>query len=203
MWRAIPIVLLVAAACAQPRVVEPSPPPSAAPSDTSAFPAGPVLFEPEQLIMPPEEFLLAEAPVMHDGPLAHPHAWERQFATLGSPDFRWFAVRLYVLEPDVRSTRFVEQNGCGTVTWAEEKPAPFQLAPPETGDGASACRYEFADGQRVLYLTTGFRNVGLLVGAQPRRDEMTDAMALQWLSAVARQQIAIIGRVLTKYPPTN
>jgi hypothetical protein len=58
--------------------------------------------------------------------------------------------------------------------------------------------YRFADGQRVVYYMTGYRNVGVVVGAQPRREEMTDGLALDWVTSLARRQIAIIGGVLAK-----
>jgi hypothetical protein len=115
-----------------------------------------------------------------------------------SPDFRWFTVRLFVLEPDVTGARFIDDNGCGTVTWPEERPRAKELLAPRSGDGAVACRYEFSDGARVLYYTTGYRNVGILVGTQPRRDAMTDALAVDWLASLARRQIAIIGGVLAR-----
>jgi hypothetical protein len=159
-------------------------------------PAGPVLFQPEQLIFPPEEFPVTDAEVAHDAPVGS-HGWERQFLTPSSIDFRWFTVRLFVLEPDVTGPRFVADNGCGAVTWSDELPAATELDPPRTGDAARACRYAFRDGARVLYLTTGYRNVGMLLAAQPRRDEMSDELSLKWLSAIGQKQIAIIGRVMT------
>lgn len=162
--------------------------------------AGPILFKPEQLILPPEEFPLAEFGVSIDQQLTT-RAWERQFVSATSPDFHWFTVRLYILEPDVASTRFIEENGCETVQWPDERPDVREADAAPTGDGSRACRYEFADGQRVLYHTTGYRNVAIVVGAQPRRPEMTDRLTLDWLGALARHQIAIIGRVLQTYPP--
>lgn len=106
-----------------------------------------------------------------------------------------------MFEPDVASTTFIDENGRDSVQWPDEMPDTHELEATPSGDGARACRYEFSDGQRVLYHTTGFRNVGIIVGAQPRRDRMTDALVLDWLSAMAKHQIAIIGRVLTQYPP--
>jgi len=178
--------------------VEPSPAPT---GDTSAaldVPEGPVLFEPEQLIYPPEVFPIRGAEVARDAPIAA-HAWERQFALASSPDFRWFVVRLYVLEPDIPSSRFVSDNGCSSISWEGEHPVVEQVrTPPPTGDGSRACVYRFADGQRVVYYMTGYRNVGVVVGAQPRREEMTDGLALDWVTSLARRQIAIIGGVLAK-----
>jgi len=202
-WRTIlAVALLAGSACS---ALARSGPPTAAPNGDPtaglAVPAGPVLFEPEQLIFPPEVFPLPDVAVASDAPLTV-HGWERQFATATSPDFRWFTVRLFVLEPDVPSARFIGDNGCGSMTWSGEHPKAEAVgAPPRSGDGATACRYEFPDGQRVLYYATGWRNVGILIGTQPRRDEMTDVLALDWLAALARQQIAIIGHVLVAYPP--
>ena len=194
LLRLLPLVLFVASACGGAAATEPTRPPATDPLAGLSVPPGPVVYEPEQLIMPPEEFLL-KAEVARDAPIAI-HGWERQFATPSSPDFRWFTIRLYVLEPDIPPSRFVEENGCGAVVWPEEEPATFE-APTGTAE-SRACRYEFGDGARVLYYTSGFRNVGLLVGAQPRRDEVTDRIAVEWLAALARNQVAIIGKVLAR-----
>lgn len=189
------LALLVASACAPARAADPSPPPSGDPTAGLAAPAGPVLFEPEQLIYPPEEFPLPGIEVARDAPLGV-HGWERQLATPSSADFRWFTVRLFVLEPDVGTGHFLADNGCGSVIWPGEQPAPYGLAAPRSGDGAQACGYRFADGARVLYYATGYRNVGLLVATQPRRPEVSDELGVEWLTAIARGQIAIIARVL-------
>ncbi|HEX9436930.1 MAG TPA: hypothetical protein VGA16_07210 [Candidatus Limnocylindria bacterium] len=192
------LALLVAPACGAAVRVDPSPAPSADPSAGLAVPAGPVLYEPEQLIFPPEDFPLAGAEVARDAPIAA-RGWERQFALNGSPDFRWFIVRVYVLEPDVPSAKFVSENDCDSIAWPGEKPIVERIkAPPRSGDDARACTYAFPDGQRVLYYVTGYRNVGIVVGTQPRRDEMTDGLALDWITSLARRQIAIIGGVLTR-----
>jgi hypothetical protein len=82
------------------------------------------------------------------------------------------------------------------VLWPDEQPSLKDLDPPRTGDAARACRYGFGDGARVLYLATGYRNVGILVATQPRRDQVTDDLAVKWLTAIARKQIAIIGHVM-------
>jgi hypothetical protein len=196
MLRPILFIALVASACGAPRAVAPSVPPNVDTSSALAAPAGPVLLEPEQLIFPPEEFPLTDVQVARDAPIG-PHAWERQFLTPGSIDFRWFTMRLFVLEPDVTGPRFVADNGCGSVTWPDEIPSVTELDPPRTGDAARACRYTFRDGSRVLYLTTGYRNVGMLLATQPRRAEMGDELSLRWLSALGQRQIAIIGRAMT------
>lgn len=201
--RRVAICLAVAAAtaCGGPaEAADPSPAPTLDPSPALDVPAGPVLFEPEQLILPPEEFPLSGFSVSRDEPIGG-RTWERQFASAASPDFHWFTVRLYVLEPDVASKTFIEENGCETVRWPDEVPDVREVDAAPTGDGSRACRYEFIDGQRVLYHTTGYRNVAIVIGAQPRRDRMTDRLALDWLAAMARHQIAIIGRVLVTYPP--
>lgn len=198
---AIGLAIAVATACGGPAgAADPSPAPTPDPSTALDVPAGPVLFEPEQLILPPEEFPLSGFSVARDEPIGG-RTWERQFASATSPDFHWFTVRLYVLEPDVTSTTFIKENGCDTVQWPGEIPDVREAEAAPTGDGSRACRYEFIDGQRVLYHTTGYRNVAVVVGAQPRRDRMTDRLALDWLAALARHQIAIIGRVLVTYPP--
>jgi hypothetical protein len=189
------LVLILVSACAPARAADPSSPPTDDPSAGLVVPAGPVLFEPEQLIYPPEDFPLASAEVLRDAPIAA-HAWERQFATPASADFRWFTLRLFVLEPDTSSTRFVAENGCGSVNWPDERAVPYDLAAPRTGEGSVACGYRFADGARVVYYTTGYRNVGIMVAAQPRRAEVSDDLAVKWLSSIARGQIAIIGRLL-------
>lgn len=194
MWRSIALILVVVTACGGARVVEPSQPPAVDPG-VGGVPAGPVLFDPEQLIYPPEEFPLKDIAVTHDAPVAT-RAWERQFETPSSVDFRWFTVRLLVLDPDVTGSRFVDENGCAAVTWPDEQPTIAELDPPRTGDAARACRYAFRDGGRVLYLVTGYRNVGMFVATQPRRAEMGDDLSLRWLSAIAQKQIAIIGRVM-------
>ncbi|MBI2324696.1 MAG: hypothetical protein HYU87_07020 [Chloroflexi bacterium] len=192
------LALLATWACGGAIRVEPSPAPTGDPTVGLTVPAGPVLFEPEQLIFPPEAFPLGGVEVARDAPIAA-HAWERQFALHSSPDFRWFVVRLYVLEPDIPSSKFVGDNDCDSMTWEGERPLIEQIkAPPRSGDGARACLYQFPDGQRVLYYTTGFRNVGIVVGTQPRREEMTDGLALDWIASLARSQIAIIGGVLAK-----
>lgn len=196
--RTVLCLVLLASACAAPRAVEPTRAPADDPSATLAVPAGPVLFEPEQLIFPPEDFPLPGAAVARDAPIAA-HAWERQFAMASSPDFRWFVVRLYVLEADIPSSKFIADNDCGSISWPGEKPLVDQITvPPRSGDAARACLYGFSDGQRVLYYMTGYRNVGIVVGTQPRRDEMTDGLALDWITSLARRQIAIIGGVLTR-----
>lgn len=193
------VALLIGSGCsALSRPPPPTDAPNGDPTAGLAVPDGPVLFEPEQLIFPPEAFPLAGAAVARDAPLSA-HGWERQFATPSSPDFRWFTIRLYVLEPDLPSSRFIADNGCGSITWPGEYPRVQPVdAPPRSGDGAKGCIYEFPDGQRILYYTTGYRNLGILVGTQPRRDEMTDVLALDWLAALARQQIAIIGKVVAE-----
>ncbi|MBI2773429.1 MAG: hypothetical protein HYX56_02915 [Chloroflexi bacterium] len=186
------LIALLIASCGGARAAEPSPPPRADAAVIASIPDGPVVYEPEQLIFPPEEFPL-KADVARDAPVAV-HGWEREFLTKGSADFRWFTVRLFVLDPDVPGSRFVADNGCGAVTWPDEQAVGFEVA---SGDTATrACRYEFKDGSRVLYHASGFRNVGILVGAQPRRDEVTDKIAVEWLAALSAQQIAIVGRVL-------
>jgi hypothetical protein len=190
------IALLVASACAAPRAVAPSIPPALDAPAAASVPAGPVLFEPEQLIFPPEEFPLADVHVERDTPVAT-HGWERQFGTPSSLDFRWFTVRIFVMEADVSGSRFVADNGCAAVAWPDEQPRATELDPPRTGEAARACRYAFKDGSRVLNLTTGYRNVGMLLATQPRRAEMSDELSLRWLSAIGQKQIAIIGRVLT------
>jgi hypothetical protein len=199
---AICLAVVVATACGGAvEAADPSPPPPTLGAVAGLeVPPGPILFEPEQLIMPPEEFPLAEFSVARDEPIGG-RAWERQFASATSPDFHWFTVRLYVLEPDVASTTFIKENGCDTVQWPDERPDVRDADAAPTGDGSRACRYEFNDGQRVLYHTTGYRNVAIVVGAQPRRERMTDRLALYWLAAMARHQIAIVGRVLMTYPP--
>lgn len=192
------IALLVSSACGGARSVEPSPAPADDPSAGLAVPAGPVLYEPEQLIFPPEDFPLPAAAVARDAPIAV-HGWERQFAMPSSLDFRWFVVRLYVLEPDVPSSKFVRENDCDTISWPGERPLIEQVkVPPRSGDDARACLYKFPDGQRVLYYMTGYRNVGIVVGTQPRREEMHDGLALDWIASLARHQIAIIGGVLAR-----
>lgn len=140
-------------------------------------------------------FPFAGAEVARDAPVAT-HGWERQFTTPASVDFRWFTVRLFILEPDVAGSTFVRDNGCGTVSWPGERPAVKELIAPHSGEDASACRYGFSDGARVLYYTTGYRNVGIEVATQPRREEVNDELAVGWLAALARQQIAIIGGIL-------
>jgi len=192
------VALLATSACGGSVRVEPSPAPTGDPTAGLAVPAGPVIFEPEQLIFPPEAFPLGGAEVARDAPIAT-HAWERQFAVRSSPDFRWFMVRLYVLEPDIPSSKFVNDNDCASMTWEGERPVVEPIkAPPPSGDGSRACLYQFPDGQRVLYYMTGFRNVGIVVGTQPRRDEVTDGLALDWITSLARSQIAIIGGLLAK-----
>ena len=189
------LALLAASACSSALSAPPTAPPSTDPLAGVAVPDGPVTLEPEQLIFPPEAFPFPAAEVSRDFPIGK-RGWEREFVTRASPDFRWFAVRLFVLEPDVPSSRFVADNECASISWLGEHPRIEQVkVPPRTGDAARACLYAFPDGQRVLYYVTGYRNVGILVGTQPRRDEMNDGLALDWVVAVARQQIAIIGKV--------
>jgi hypothetical protein len=198
---AICLTFLVATACGGAvEASDPSLPPTEDPVAGLDVPAGPVLLQPERLIMPAEEFPLADFTVALDKPLV-PRAWERQFLSKTSPDFHWFTLRLYVLEPDVTATAFIKDNGCDTVKWPDELPEVRELDPSPTGDGSRACRYEFLDGQRVLYHTTGYRNVAIVIGVQPRRERMTDRLALDWLAAMARHQIAVVGRVLMAYPP--
>ncbi len=201
-WRQVLVIaLLVGSACSSALSAPPTAPPVADPLAGVAVPDGPVVFEPEQLILPPEVFPLPEVEVSRDAPLAK-HGWEREFATRASPDFRWFTVRLFVLEPDVPSSRFVADNECASISWPGESPRIEQVkVPPRSGDAARACLYGFPDGQRVLYYVTGYRNVGILVGTQPRRDEMNDGLALDWVVAVARQQIAIIEKVAAVSSP--
>lgn len=191
------LLLLVASACGGAARVEPSAAPSSDPDPAAQAPAGPVLFDPEQLIFPPEDMPLAGAEVARDAPIAA-HGWERQFALPASPDFRWFTVQLFVNEPDVTAASFVGGHACGTVSWPTELPTATAVALTPAVAPASACRYAFADGSRVLYYTTAFRNVGILVGTQPRRDEVTDDLAVAWAASLARMQIAIIGNVLTR-----
>ncbi len=189
-------VLVVACACSSTKAAEPSPPPGGDPTVGLAVPAGPVLFQPEQIIFPPEDFPLPSTEITRDAPQGT-RGWVRQFDTPTSADFRWFALQLFVLEPDVTAMRFIADNGCGSVSWPGQQPKAADLDAPSAGDGARACRYGFADGARVLYLATGYRNVGILVATQPRRTEVGDGLAVEWLSALAREQIAIIGRVMT------
>lgn len=191
------VALILASACGGPRATEPSPPPATDPTAAVVAPDGPVVYEPEQLILPPELFPFRGVEVARDAPVAT-HGWERQFATPASADFRWFTVRVFVLEPDVPATAFVRDNGCGSVSWPDERPSAKELLAPRAGDGATACGYRFADGSRVLYYASGYRNVGIVVGTQPRRDEVNDALAVDWLAALAKQQIAIIGGVLAR-----
>jgi hypothetical protein len=204
VWRAVFAFafLLYAGGCAPPPppFVAPAAAPAALPATGPEAPAGPVLFEPEQLILPPEEFPLPGFTVARDAPLLT-RGWERQFAADDSPDFRWFTVRVHVLEPDVPGTMFVADHGCDAVTWPDERPSARELDAAPSGDAARACRYEFKDGLRVLYHTAAYRNVGIVVGMQPRRDAVSDRLALDWLAAIARLQISIIGRVLASDPP--
>lgn len=195
------LVVLVAAACAPaPAAPEPARTAPTALAGVESVPPGPILFEPEQLILPPEEFPLAGFEVARDAPLIG-HGWERQFASTGSPDFKWFTIRLFLLEPDVPSSVFIAGHGCDAIQWSDERPVSRELDPPPSGDGARACRYDFTDGLRVLYHTTGYRNLGIVVGMQPRRAEVTDRLALEWLAALATQQIGVVGRVLLAVPP--
>ncbi len=191
----VPIVIVVVSACGGAAKGDPTPPP---PTDTApaiAVPAGPVLYEPEQIVLPPEDFPIKDAPVARDAPIAT-HGWERQFATESSPDFRWFTVRVFVMDADVPASTFVKDNACGSVTWPDERPLADKLTAPNAGDASLACLYTFKDGMRVLYLTTGYRNVGLLVGTQPRRDIVSNSLAVEWTAAIARLQISIIEKVL-------
>lgn len=191
------LIALVLGACGgQPRSEPPTPAPAGDPAAALAVPPGPVLFQPEQLIYPPEDFPLA-SDVGRDTAIAT-RAWERQFVPRTSIDFRWFVVRLYVLEPDVPSAKFVAEHDCDTITWEGERPVIERLVTPAAADGSRACAYRFPDGQRVLYYMTGYRNVGVMVGTQPRRAEVSDGLAVEWVSSVARRQIAIIGGVLAK-----
>ncbi len=191
----VSMATVVASACGGATRDKPTPPPPTETARPVAVPAGPVLYEPEQIILPPEEFPIKDAAVARDAPVAT-HGWERQFATEGSPDFRWFTVRVFVMEADVPASAFVKDNGCGSVTWPDEHPLADQLAAPHAGDDTVACLYTFKDGARVLYLTTGYRNVGLLVGTQPRRDLVSNSLAADWTASIARLQISIIERVL-------
>lgn len=156
-----------------------------------------MLYEPEQLIFPPEQLPIEGAQVALDRAIDG-HGWERQFALPQSPDFRWFTVRLYVLAPDVTGKAFVEAHGCGTITWPNEKTQAQALRAPGGGEAANACRYTFGDGARVQYYTTGYRNLGIIVGTQPRRDEVTDALAIDWCASLARMQIQIVNDVLAR-----
>lgn len=197
---AIGLAIAVATACGgAAEAADPSPAPTLDPPAAVNVPAGPILLEPEQLILPPEMFPLRGFSIARDEPIGG-RTWERQFASATSPDFHWFTLRLYVLEPDVPSTRFIEENGCDTVRWPDEVPDASEVDTTTTGGGSRACRYEFSDGERVLYHTTGYRNVAIVVGTQPRRDRMTDQLALDWLAAMARHQIAVIGRAVVTYP---
>ncbi|MBM4433843.1 MAG: hypothetical protein FJ028_01810 [Chloroflexi bacterium] len=188
--------LVVAACGGQPRSEPPTPAPPGDPAAALAVPEGPVLFEPEQLIYPPEDFPLA-SDVGRDTAIGT-RAWEREFVPRTSIDFRWFVVRLYVLEPDVPSAKFVAENDCDTITWDAERPLVERIGAPAAADGSRACAYRFGDGQRVLYYMTGYRNVGVVVGTQPRRAEVSDTLAVEWISSLARRQIAIIGGVLAR-----
>lgn len=196
VWRSLPLVLVIAAACSVSNAGEPSAPPTLEPAAVASVPPGPVVFQPEQLIFPAEDFPLA-AKVTADRSLPD-RAWERGFSTEGSPDFVWFTVRVYVLDPDVAPGDFVLRNGCGTVTWTTAEPTATQLSAP---DDAKACAYHFPDGERVIYYAAGFRNVGILVSTQPRRIAVSDQLAGEWVGAIAREQVAIIGRVLTAHAP--
>lgn len=193
---ALLVALAIGACGGQPRAEPPTPAPAGDRTAALAAPPGPVLFQPEQLIYPPEVFPLA-SDVGRDTAIGA-RAWEREFVPRTSIDFRWFLVRLYVLEPDVPSSRFVRENGCDTIVWAGEAPKIEELGAPASADGSRACAYRFADGQRVLYYMTGYRNVGIVVGTQPRRAEVSDALALDWISSLASRQIAIIGGVLAR-----
>lgn len=191
---------IAASACGGAIAGVPTPPPTAEPSARVAVPPGPIVFEPQQLIMPPDVFPIRGAAVSHDASVPG-RGWERQFTTDTSPDFRWFTVRLFVLDPDVTPASFVTDNGCGTVTWPTEIPTADALVAPSVGDGATACLYTFRDDARVLYVTTGYRNLGLLVGTQPRRDLVSNALAIDWAAAIARQQISIVEKILIAHPP--
>ncbi len=194
---ALCLLMLAVSACGGAVAGPPTPAPTA-PSAT--VPPGPVLFEPQQLIMPPEVFPIHGAAVSQDAAVAV-RGWDRQFATDSSPDFRWFNIRLFVLDPDVTPASFLKDNGCGSVTWSTEVPAADVLVAPTVGDGSTACLYTFHDDARVLYVTTAYRNVGLLVGTQPRRDLVSDTLAIDWASAIAREQISIIQKILIAHPP--
>ena len=191
----IAVSLAVVSACGGAARYDPTPPPPTDTAAPSSVPNGPVLYEPEQIILPPEEFPIKGAAVARDAPVAT-HGWEREFATETSPDFRWFTVRLFVMDPDVPASAFVKDNGCGSVTWPSETPIADELAPPSGPPDSVACLYSFKDASRVVYVTTGYRNVGLLVGAQPKRDVVSDSLAVEWTAAIARLQISIIERVL-------
>lgn len=193
-------LVLVAACGGEAAVPDPSVPPAEDPLAPLDVPTGPVLFKPDELILPANEFPLAGFKVGRDQPLTA-LAWERQFVSPDSPDFHWFTVRIYVLEPDVPSAKFIKENGCETVKWPAEPPAVREVDASPSGEPARACRYEFVDGQRVLYHTTGYRNVGIVVGLQPRRERISDRLALDWLAALARRQTAVIGRFLMDKPP--
>lgn len=189
------LLLVAASACGGAARAQPSAPPAAGPA--ASAPAGPIVFDPEQLIFPPEDLPLPGAEVARDAPIAA-HGWERQFALPRSPDFRWFNVRLFVNEPDVTASAFVAAHDCDTITWPTDRPAVKELVAPSGGDPAVACRYAFEDGARVVYYTTAFRNVGIQVGAQPRRVEVSDDLAVQWSASLARMQVAIIAEVLQR-----
>ena len=195
------LALVVAAACGGqvPAAPLPAATPPTAVAGLESIPPGPILFEPEQLILPPEEFPVAGAQVASDSPIIG-HGWERQFATSGSRDFKWFTLRLFLLDPDVPAASFIAGHGCEAIRWDGEAPVWKELDAMPSGDGARACRYEFSDGLRVLYHTTGFRNLGIVVGMQPRRAEVTDQVALEWLAVLATQQILVVGRVLKAAP---
>ncbi|MDE3111422.1 MAG: hypothetical protein KGN00_05145 [Chloroflexota bacterium] len=198
---ALCLLVLAASACGGAIVGKPTPAPTAEPTAAGvAVPPGPILFEPQQLILPPEAFPVRGAAVSHDAAVAG-RGWERQFTTDASPDFRWFSVRLFVLDPDVTAAAFVKDNGCGSVTWPTEVPTADALVASNVGEAATACLYTFRDDGRVLYVATGYRNVGLLVGTQPRRDLVSNALAIEWASAIARQQISIIEKILIAHPP--
>lgn len=197
---ALCLLAVAASACGGAVGGRPTPAPTAEPSAGLAVPPGPVLFEPQQLIMPPEVFPIRGSAVSRDVSVPG-RGWDREFTTAGSPDFRWFNIRLFVLDPDVPATSFVNENGCGSVTWPTEIPTADTLVAPSVGDDATACLYTFRDDARVLYVTTGYRNVGLLVGTQPKRDLVSDALAIEWASAIARQQISIVEKILIAHPP--
>jgi hypothetical protein len=102
---------------------------------------------------------------------------------------------------DPNAVSFIQVQACvrrdpSSTALVDEMPAPV------TGDGTKVCRYRYDDGTRWFVYATGARRVAVHLQVNPK-PTLSDSEAINFLSAMARKQLAVIERAYEGRTPLH
>ncbi|MBI4288280.1 MAG: Ig-like domain-containing protein [Chloroflexi bacterium] len=205
-------MLLLLAACFNPT---PTPAPTVTPQATggptpnaTALPptptARPVTLKPQELAMTLDQFPLPGFNVTQDISTSEGQVWRRRFtpANPGAFGYDWLLMDIRVLDRPT-SASWIKAQDCDWRSSEGTRPTgSFELTVSQMGDGVKACRYEFADGDRIFRYATGTRNIGVFLQTSPHStaSNVNEADAPHLLELMAERQLAIIDQIA---PPGN